>query len=249
MPKYAKFLKEILSNKMKLTEFETIALSEECSAIVLNKLPPKLKDLGSFTILCTIGDSHFEKALCDLGANINLMPFFVFRKLGMKEPKSTTISLQLVDHSIIYPRGVYRWFIKDFAKISKPLTDLLVKDVNFVFDDNYMKAFNTLKEKLATAPVVVAPDWSCTFELMCDASDVAVGAVLGQKRDKVFRVIYYASKTLDEAQRNYTTTEKKLLAVLYAFDKFKPYLLMSKIIVYTDHSAIKYLLAKQDVKP
>jgi len=84
---------------------------------------------------------------------------------------------------------------------------------------------------------------------MCDTSDVAVGAILGQKRDKVLRVIYYASKTLDEAQRNYTTTEKELLAVVYAFDKFRPYLFMSKIIVYTNHSAIKYLLAKQDAKP
>jgi len=83
---------------------------------------------------------------------------------------------------------------------------------------------------------------------MCDASGIVVGVVLGQKRDKVFRVIYYASKTLDEGQRNYTTTEKELLAVVYAFDKFRPYLLMSKIIVYTNHSAIKYLLAKQDVK-
>jgi len=80
-----------------LTKFETITLSEECSAIVLKKLPPKLKDPGSFTIPCTIGDSYFEKTLCDLGASINLMPFSIFRKLRMKEPKSTTISLQLVD--------------------------------------------------------------------------------------------------------------------------------------------------------
>jgi len=75
--------------------------------------------------------------------------------------------------------GFYRWFIKDFAKISKPLTDLLGKDVNFVFDDNCMQAFNTLKEKLATVPIVVAPDWLCPFKLMYDASDVTVRAVLG----------------------------------------------------------------------
>jgi len=93
MPKYAKFLKEILGNKRKLTEFETIDLNEECSSIVLKKLHPKLKYLGSFTISCTIKNYHFEKALCDLGASINLMPFSVFRKLGMKETKSTTISL------------------------------------------------------------------------------------------------------------------------------------------------------------
>jgi len=83
MPKYVKFWKEILGSKKKLAEFEIITLSEECSAIVLKKLPPKLKDPGSFTIPCTIGESHFEKALCDLGASINLMPLFVFRRLGI----------------------------------------------------------------------------------------------------------------------------------------------------------------------
>jgi len=82
MPKYAKFIKEILRNKRKLNDHETIMLNEECSAILLNKLPPKLKDPGSFTIPCTIGNSYFEKPLCDLGASINLMPLSVFRTLG-----------------------------------------------------------------------------------------------------------------------------------------------------------------------
>lgn len=93
MPKYAKFLKEILGNKKKLGEFDTVRLNEECSAILLKKLPPKLKDPGSFTIPCSIGTSYFEKALCDLGAGINLMPLSVFRRLGMQEPKPTTVSL------------------------------------------------------------------------------------------------------------------------------------------------------------
>jgi len=106
MPKYAKFLKEILGNKRKLEEFATIKLNEECSAIVLKKLPPKFKDPGSFTIPCIIGDSYFEKALCDLGASINLMPFSMFARLGMQEPKPTTIFLQLADKSITYPRGI-----------------------------------------------------------------------------------------------------------------------------------------------
>jgi len=93
MPKYAKFLKEILGKKRKLEEFATIKLNEECSAIILKKLPPKLKDPGSFTIPCTIGDFYFERPLCDLGASINLMPLSVFRRLGKQEPKLTTISL------------------------------------------------------------------------------------------------------------------------------------------------------------
>nr|GFA21946.1 reverse transcriptase domain-containing protein [Tanacetum cinerariifolium] len=84
---------------------------------------------------------------------------------------------------------------------------------------------------------------------MCDASDFAIGAVLGQRKTKHFQPIHYASKTMTESQIHYTTTEKEMLVVVYAFEKFRPYLVLSKSIVYTDHSALKYLLNKQDVKP
>jgi hypothetical protein len=93
------------------------------------------------------------------------------------------------------------------------------------------------------------PDWNLPFQIMCDASYFAVGAVLEQRRDKKMHVIYYASRTLDEAQVNYATTEKKLLAIVYAIDKFRSYLVGSKIIVYMDHAAIRYLLSKKDAKP
>ena len=106
-----------------------------------------------------------------------------------------------------------------------------------------------LKDKLVSAPIVVAPDWSFPFELMCDASDFTIGAVLGQKREKIFQVIYYASRTLNDAQLNYATTEKELLAIIFAFDKFRPYLIGNKVVVHTDHSAIKYLMTKKDAKP
>ena len=106
-----------------------------------------------------------------------------------------------------------------------------------------------LKDKLVSASIVVAPDWSFPFELMCDASDFAIGAVLGQKREKIFHVIYYASRTLNDAQLNYATTEKDLLAIVFAFDKFRPYLIGNKVVVHTDHSAIKYLMTKKDAKP
>ena len=106
-----------------------------------------------------------------------------------------------------------------------------------------------LKDKLFSAPIVMAPDWSFPFELMCDASDFAIGAVLGQKREKIFQVIYYASRTLNDAQLNYATTEKELLAIVFAFDKFRPYLMGNKVVVHTDHSAIKYLMTKKDAKP
>ena len=106
-----------------------------------------------------------------------------------------------------------------------------------------------LKDKLVSAPIVVAPDWSFPFELMCDASDFAIRAVLGQKREKIFQVIYYASRTLNDAQLNYATTEKELLAIVFAFKKFRPYLIGNKVVVHTDHSAIKYLMTKKDAKP
>ncbi|GKA42886.1 reverse transcriptase domain-containing protein [Tanacetum coccineum] len=101
---------------------------------------------------------------------------------------------------------------------------------------------------MTETPILIAPDWDLPFELMCDASDFAIGAVLGQRKNKHFQPIHYASKTMNEAQTHYTTTEKELLAVVYAFEKFRSYLVMSKSIVYTDHSAIKYLFAKKDAK-
>ena len=93
-----------------------------------------------------------------------------------------------------------------------------------------------------------APDWHLPFEVMCDASDLAVRAVLRQRVEGKTYVMYYASKTLNEAQRNYTTTEKELLAVVYALDKFRSYLIGSDIVIFTDHSALKYLLTKQNSK-
>ncbi|GJZ30484.1 reverse transcriptase domain-containing protein [Tanacetum coccineum] len=116
--------------------------------------------------------------------------------------------------------GFYRRFIKDFSMISKPMTQLLMKDAKFDFSDDCKKAFNILKEKLTTAPIVISPDWNVPFELMCDASDFAVGAVLGQRIDGKFKPIYYASKTLNNAQEHYTTTEKKLLAVVFLLIRF-----------------------------
>ncbi|GJX17901.1 reverse transcriptase domain-containing protein, partial [Tanacetum coccineum] len=97
--------------------------------------------------------------------------------------------------------------------------------------------------------VIVSPNWNLPFELMCDASDFTVGDVLGQKDGKNFHPIYFASKTLNLAQQNYTITEKKLMVVVFAFDKFRSYLILSKTIVHTDHSALKNLFKKQDSKP
>ncbi|GJX71781.1 reverse transcriptase domain-containing protein [Tanacetum coccineum] len=144
--------------------------------------------------------------------------------------------------------GFYRRFIKDFSKISRPMTHLLEKNTPFIFSNECIQAFQTLKNKLTEAPILIAPNWDLPFELMCDVSDYAIGAVLGQRHEKHFRPIHYASKTMTEAESNYTTTEKEMLAVVYAFEKFRSYLIMNKSIVHTDHSALKYLFAKKDAK-
>nr|GEW05468.1 reverse transcriptase domain-containing protein [Tanacetum cinerariifolium] len=144
--------------------------------------------------------------------------------------------------------GFYRRFIQDFSKIYRPMTHLLEKNTLFIFDEDCIKAFQTLKKKLTEAPILIAPNWDLPFELMCDASDFAVGAVLGQRHEKHFKPIHYASKTMNDAESNYTTTEKEMLAVVYSFEKFRSYLIMNKSIVHTDHSALKYLFTKKDAK-
>ena len=96
---------------------------------------------------------------------------------------------------------------------------------------------------------MVTPYWNKEFEIMCAASDYAMGVILGQRTEKIFRAIYYANKTFNEAQENYSTTEKKMLAMVFACEKFKPYILRSHVIIHTDHAAIKYLMSKKDAKP
>ena len=145
--------------------------------------------------------------------------------------------------------GFYRRFIKDFSKIARPLCRLLEKDTRFNFDDSCKAAFEEIKIRLVQEPIMAAPEWDQGFEIMCDASDFAMGAVLGQRKEKIFIAIYYVSKTFNEAQENYSTTEKEMLAIVFACEKFKPYILGSHIIVHTDHAAIKYLMSKKEAKP
>jgi hypothetical protein len=144
--------------------------------------------------------------------------------------------------------GFYRRFIKDFSKISRPLYSLLAKDIPFNFDEACHEAFQKLRSLLSSAPIMKPPDWSLPFEIMCDASEFAVGAVLGQRVGKLPHAIYYASKTLMDAQINYTTTEKDLLAVVFALDKFRSYLLGSKVIIYFRSCCLATLVGKEGDK-
>ena len=128
MPKYAKFLKEMLSNKRKLVDNEKVMLTEECSTILQRKLPPKLKDPRSYTIPCTIGDFDFDKVLCDLGASVNLMPLSIFRKLEIGEVKPTMVCLQFADRSIKHPRGIIEDVLVKVDKFLFPI-DFIVLDM------------------------------------------------------------------------------------------------------------------------
>ncbi|RDX72650.1 Retrovirus-related Pol polyprotein from transposon 17.6, partial [Mucuna pruriens] len=127
--------------------------------------------------------------------------------------------------------GFYRRFIKNFSKIALPLSKLLQKDLDFVFDEACVKAFEELKTRLTSTPILQAPNWELPFETGKPAHEIA-----------------YASRTMAPTQMNYTTTKKELLAIVFALDKFRAYLLGSKVIVFSDHAALKYLLKKQDAK-
>ena len=144
--------------------------------------------------------------------------------------------------------GFYRRFIRDFSKITRPLCRLLEKDTKFHFDESCQKAFKEIKFILVEAPIMAKQDWNREFEIMCDASDFSMGAVLGQIDEKVFKAIYYASKTFNEAQENYSTTEKEMLSIVFACEKFRPYILGSHVVIHTDHAVIKYLMAKKEAK-
>ena len=145
--------------------------------------------------------------------------------------------------------GFYRRFIRDFSAIARPLCNLLAKDATFEWSQACEGAFDKLKTMLVSPPIMRSPNWELPFEIMCDGSDYTIGAVLGQRKDKKAFTIYYASKTLDSAQSNYTTMEKEFLVVVFALEKFRSYIVGSPVTIFTDHVALKYLLLKQDTKP
>nr|GFA79998.1 reverse transcriptase domain-containing protein [Tanacetum cinerariifolium] len=215
----------------------------------LTNLEKMLKRCEDTMLALNWEKSHFMvKEVIVLGHKISKKGIEVDKakiEVILKLPHLTTVK---GIRSFLGHAGFYLRFIKDFSKISRPMTHILEKNSPFVFSNECIQTVRTLKDKLTEASILIAPNWDQPFELMCDASDYAVGAVLGQRIEKHFRPIHYASKTMNQAEANYTTTEKKMLAVVYAFEKFRSYLIMNKSIIYTDHSALKYLFAKKDAK-
>ncbi|XP_016485221.1 uncharacterized protein LOC107805662 [Nicotiana tabacum] len=127
VPNYAKYIKDTVANKRRLTEFETVELTKECTSRIQHKLPQKLKDRGSFTIPVRIGEFDVGRALCDLGASINLMPLSVFKQLGLGAPRPTTVMLQLVDRSYVYLEGVIEDVLLQIGKFIFP-ADFIILD-------------------------------------------------------------------------------------------------------------------------
>ena len=151
MPSYVKFMKDILSKKRRLSDFETVNLTVECSAILKRKLPQKLKDPGSFIIPYTIGNTIFERSLCDLGASINLMPLSIFRRLGLGEARPTTVTLQLAYRSLKHPRGV--------------IEDVLVKVDKFIFPADFI-VLDMEEDK--EIPIILGRPFLVTGRVMTD---------------------------------------------------------------------------------
>nr|GEW13575.1 reverse transcriptase domain-containing protein [Tanacetum cinerariifolium] len=224
---------------------EVLSFFDTISMVELKALPPHLeyaflegddklpviiaKDLSveEKTALITVLKSHKRAIAWKLSDIKGINPGFCTHKILMEEDFTPAVQHQrrvnLKIHGVIKQEE----FI---SKLSLPFR----KDAE--------------KRKLTEAPILIALDWDMPFELMCDASDFVIGAVLGQRQDKHFRPIHYASKTLTEAKSKYTTTKKEMLAVVYAFEKFRSYLILNQSIVYTDHSVLKYLFAKKDSK-
>ncbi|XP_074290903.1 uncharacterized protein LOC141617628 [Silene latifolia] len=208
IPPYAKFMKDIITRRREFGETATVAFMEDSSSLISEKSPPKLKDPGSFSISCVIGDVMINRALCDLGASVSVMPYSIFSKLKLGHLKMTNITLQMADRSVRRPLGILEdvpvkfpvivsaklndeqltallTVLKrnrkamgyslddlkgispdDFSKIARPLTQLLLKDAPFDFNDECLSAFNTLKQALVSAPIIQPPDWKLPFEII-----------------------------------------------------------------------------------
>nr|GEW03463.1 reverse transcriptase domain-containing protein [Tanacetum cinerariifolium] len=187
------------------------------------------------TTLITVLKSHKRAIAWKLSDIKGIDPEFFTHKILMEEDFEPAVQHQ----RRVNPK-IYNVIKQEVLKLLDAGLIYLISDSHWVSPVHYVPKKG--------APILIAPDWDMPFKLMCDAIDFTIGAVLGQRQDKHFRPIHYASKTMTEAESNHTTTKKEMLAVVYVFEKFRSYLIMNNSIVYTDHSAFKYLFAKKDSK-
>nr|GEX90916.1 hypothetical protein [Tanacetum cinerariifolium] len=197
------------------------------------QIPIDPKDQEKTTFTCPYGTFTYKR-----------MPFGLCNAPGTFQRCMVVIFHDMIEQTMEVFMDDFSVFKNSFSTCLTNLKRMLKRCEDTKLALNWEKSHFMVKE----APILIAPNWDQPFELMCDARDYAVGAVIGQRVEKHFWPIHYASKTMTQAETNYTTTKKEMLAVVYAFEKFRLYLIMNKSIVYTDHSALKYLFAKKDAK-
>lgn len=151
--------------------------------------------------------------------------------------------------SFLVHAGFHWWFTKYFSKVAIRLYKLLEKESVFEFDDVCFEAFKSLKEKIIPAPILIALHRNRPFKMMFDTTGLTLRVVLGKHKNKFFHSIYFARKTSNCAQKNYTITEKELFVFVHGFENFRPYLLGTNVFVHSDHAALRYLMEKKDAKP
>ncbi|GJX60491.1 reverse transcriptase domain-containing protein [Tanacetum coccineum] len=199
MPKYAKFLKGLLSNKTRLEEAYTVTMNERCSAVLLNKLPPKEKDPGSFTIPCDIGNLHINNALSDLGASISLMPYTMYEKLGLREAKPTRISLELADRSIQYPRGIAK--------------NVLIKVDKFILPIDFVILYMREDSRFL---IILGRPFLATARAMIDVFNKKITLRIGNEETDSFLLNdleKYIDQTDSESCEEYTDSEKPIRCI------------------------------------
>ena len=170
MPKYTKLLKELISNKKKLQEFEMVTLTKECSAIISNKLTLKRKHPGSLTIPCSVGNLKFQKALCDSEASINLMPLSIYKKLGLGEAKPTNIRLQLADRTVKELEGIVEDVLVRAGKFIFPVDFVVLdfeedEDVSLILGMPFLYTAKAIIDVYDGTLTLRVGDESCKFDV------------------------------------------------------------------------------------
>ncbi|XP_076914710.1 uncharacterized protein LOC143573796 [Bidens hawaiensis] len=270
MPKYAKFLKDLLKRKDRLGEVSSIPLMGDCSAVLLNRVPEKLSDPGVLTIACLYGSDVMTHAFGDLGESINLMPYSLYKKLELGELTPTHMSLSLADRSIKYPRVIIENFLVKVDKFVFPVDFVVSIVVSIIFvvriswevmgcceseagseEKPALLELKVLRSHLEYAyldegsnlPIIVSS------KLMEEQMMKLIEVLKRHKGGDYMETFRYSSKSLNDAQENHTTTEKELLDVVFAFDKFRSYPMLPKTTVFTDNAALRFLFQKKDAKP
>ncbi|XP_049410539.1 uncharacterized protein LOC125873712 [Solanum stenotomum] len=232
--KYVKNVKDIVVINWRLNEYETIIDKARNNMSGYNHIVIAHEDQDKITLTYHCGTYAFNRMpfrLCNASATFQRCMVAIFHNMVFAHYEETTFRAKLGKCHFL----ARKHFVLDHKVSKQGLEVDRVKD-------------EVLKENLIEAPILIAPNWEMPFELMCDASDVVVGEVLGQRKEKVFHFAYYSSKTLDSAQVNYTMTKKDMLALVFSFYKFRSHLVGIKIIVYNDHASIRYLFNKKDAK-